>query len=134
MTDAQALVLSQALADLATSAEEMLNDLTLNLTPGETAQLQSQGSDLSDLSRQLAIAGAFAALAAAQSDFDTMTQATTAANGAVTQLKSRSEKIKAILGVLGAAITFGTALTGGALGPVLTAAGALTNAAASASR
>lgn len=132
MTDADALILSQELADLATLVAHMMNDLTLTLQPADISNLQNYSNQLTNASRKIAIAGALAALQAAQADFNAMTQATTAANAAVTQLKSNAAKLNAILNVLGAAVTFGNALTGGVLGTVMTAASALATAAAGA--
>lgn len=131
MTDAQALVLSQELADLANLVAQILNDLTLPLTSQQTQSLQNYCIQLTNQSRQIAAGAALAALNAAQSDFNTMTQATTAANAAVTQAKSNAAKLNAILSVLGAAINFGTALLSGSIGGALAAAGSLASAAAS---
>lgn len=132
MDDSQALVLAQELADLATIVSQILNDLTLPLSDAQTQALQNYGRQLTDLSRRIATAGALAALAAAQPDFNAMTQATTAANAAASQLKSNAAKMNAILGILDKAVSFGTSLLAGPLGPAMTATRALAGAAASA--
>lgn len=129
MTDAQALVLSQELADLSSLISNILNDLTLQLSDAQVQRLQTDSNRLTNLSRQIAISGALAALDAAQSDFNTMTQATSTANAAIAQLKSNAAKIDKIINILGAAVSFGAALVTGPLASVLTAATALAAAA-----
>ncbi len=93
--------------------------------------MQNYGIQLTNQSRQIAVGSALSALNAAQSDFNTMTQATTAANAAVTQAKNNIAKMNAIFSLLGAAISFGAALLTGSIGGALAAAGTLAGAATS---
>ncbi len=132
MTDAQGLILAQELADTANLVVHMLNDLTLPLTDQQTQALQNYAIQLGKESRQIAIAGALSALNAAQADFNSMTQATTAANAAVTQLKTSAAKLNSILDIVGKAVSFGAALVAGPVGTALAAAGALAGSAATA--
>lgn len=132
MTDADALAISQDFADMATTATNMVSDLTLGLTAQERQKLNSFVTVLTGDSNQFATAGALAALAGAQSDIDSIKKSTADANAQSKALAASAAKVNAVLSILGAAVGLGASLIAGPLATAVSAAGTLATAVSSA--
>ncbi|MGC2633752.1 MAG: hypothetical protein WA215_06000 [Candidatus Cybelea sp.] len=124
--------IAQDYSDLAGHVGDVIADTSIPKTPAQLTQLGNASNALLNYSNQLADAGAWAALNAAQSDFDQIKAATSTANAAAAALKTQASKLNSILTIVGDALTLGAKIVSGDLPGALNAASTLATDATSA--
>lgn len=132
LTAAQLIQLAADFNSLGNLARSILNNPTITLDPDVSNAIASDLTSLSNIAANLATWGAQVAFADSDAAFNTISSATQSANATVNQLKSTVSKINSIVNIFGAAVVLGVTFGSGNFVSVITAAGKLGDAIASA--
>lgn len=114
--------IAQDFNDISGHIGDILANTNFNLSDAQITQLGNDAVALTGYANQITDDDALQALGAAQSDFDSIKAATSAANAKAATLKAQATRLNSILAIVGNVLSLGAAIASGPLMGVLTAA------------